>query len=55
MRMTRIGGALLLAACAARGAHSYDPKASAVKQLDAAGRAATAAHKRVLVVVGGDW
>jgi hypothetical protein len=56
MRLTRIAGALLLvASCAGRGAHIYDPHADAWKQLEAAGRRAGDAHKRVLVVIGGDW
>jgi len=33
----------------------YDPALDGVKQLEAAGRLAAAEHKRILVVVGGNW
>ena len=57
MRFPRLVGAglLLLAACRGGSGQVYDPHADAWKQLEAAGRRAAAGHRRVLVVIGGDW
>jgi thiol:disulfide interchange protein len=59
-RLLILGGVVLLAvaSCAAPGARAggpYDPSVDGWKQLQAAGQRATAEHRRVLVIVGGNW
>jgi len=59
-RLLRRGGVALLAAtvgalACARAGGPYDPALDGWKQLQSAGRKAAAEHRRVLVIVGGNW
>jgi hypothetical protein len=60
-RVLKLGGIVLALTCAvsagaAEPAHAtYDPAIDGFAQLQAAGKRAGTAHKRILVVVGGNW
>ena len=50
-----VAAASALAADAPKQAGPYDPSLDGVKQLQEAARLAAAQHRRVLVIVGGNW